>query len=108
MPRKKLYTEEEKKEKAKLYYQKYYILNKEMYARTSKRYRHTEKGKSALEKARKKQRDNLSDNYIRQNLASNLYNCGGYSLDRKSVPKEVIEISRQTILAKRQFKLLQS
>lgn len=110
MGRPRIYTEEEaikrKKERQKEYYKTYYHLNKEQYAKRAKEYRHTEKGKIALERARKKQRDNLSDNYIRQNLASNLYNCGGYSLDRKSVPKELIEISRQTILAKRQFKLL--
>lgn len=110
MGRPRIYTEEEakerKKERQKRIYKEYYALNKEKYAMIAKKYRHTEKGKLALERARQKERDNLSDNYIRQNLASNLYKCGGYSLDRKSVPKEVIEISRQTILAKRQFKLL--
>lgn len=112
MGRPRIYTKEEaierKKERQKITYKEYYALNKEKYAKRAKEYRHTEKGKEALERARQKQRDNLSDNYIRQNLASNLYTCGGYSLDRKSVPKELIEISRQTILAKRQFKLLQS
>ena len=110
MGRPRIYTKEEaierKKERQKRIYKEYYALNKEKYAMIAKKYRHTEKGKLALERARTKERDNLSDNYIRQNLASNLYNCGGHSLDRKSVPKEVIEISRQTILAKRQFKLL--
>jgi len=107
MARKKLYTEEEKKEKAKLYYQKYYLLNKEKYVINSKIYRHTKKGKEALEKARQKERDNLTDNYIRQNLSIQLRFIG-HSLDRSSVPKEIIEISRQTILAKRQLKSLQS
>jgi hypothetical protein len=109
MGRPKIYTEEEAKERRKLrqkeYYKIYYQLNKEQYIENSKKYRHTEKGKAALEKARKKERDNLTDNYIRQNLDIQLRSLG-YSLDRKSVPKEVIEMSRQTILAKRQFKLL--
>jgi DNA-binding PadR family transcriptional regulator len=110
MGRPRIYTEEEakerKKERQKRIYKEYYALNKEKYAKNAKEYRHTEKGKAALERARKKERDNLSDNYIVQLLACNLYNNGKHSLDRKSVPKEVIEMSRQTILAKRQFKLL--
>lgn len=110
MGRPRIYTEEEAKERRRVrqkeYYKTYYYLNKEQYARTSKKYRHTKKGKVALERARKKERNNLTDNYIRQNLASNLYNHGKYSLDRKSIPREIIEISRQTILAKRQFKQL--
>lgn len=110
MGRPRIYTEEEAKERKRVrqkeYYKTYYYLNKEQYIKASKKYRHTEKGKAALERARKKERDNLSDNYIVQLLACNLYNNGKHSLDRKSVPKEVIEMSRQTILAKRQFKLL--
>ena len=105
MARPKIYTEEEKKVRLRLYQKKYYILNKEKCIENMKKYNKTKKGKEALERARKKERDNLSDNYIRQNLAVQLH-AFGYSLDRKSVPKEVIEISRQTILAKRQFKLL--
>lgn len=106
MGRPRIYTKEEVVEKKKEYYKTYYYLKKEQYAITAKKYRHTEKGKIALEKARKKERDNLSNNYIIQVLASNLYKNGKHSLDRKSVPKEVIEIARQTISAKRQFKLL--
>ena len=105
MGRPRLYTVEEQKERVKVKMKLYYMANKEKYIITSKRYRQTEKGKVALERARQKERDNLSDNYIRQNLAVNLARIG-YSLDRSSIPKEVIEISRQTILAKRQFKLL--
>lgn len=71
---------------------------------TIKAYRKTTRGKNALERARKNQRDNLTDNYIIQNLATNLYNTGGYKLDRKSVPQEIIEKSRQIILAKRELK----
>ena len=52
---------------------------------------------------RKKERDNLSDNYIRQNLASNLCQSG-YSLDRKSVSQEHIDVLRQIILIKREFR----
>jgi hypothetical protein len=106
MGRPKIYTEEEKRLKRNLYYKEYYKTKKEEYSIRAKRYRHTKKGKAALERARQKERDNLSDNYIVQLLACNLYNHGKHSLDRKSVPKEVIEMSRQTILAKRQFKLL--
>lgn len=110
MGRPKIYTEEEAKERkrlrAKEYYKKYYRLNKEQYAKTSKEYRNTEKGKAALERARKKERDNLTDNYIRQNLAVSLYKTGKYSLDRKSIPQEVIEKSRQSILTQRQLKKL--
>jgi hypothetical protein len=109
MGRPKTYTDEELKERAKIrqkvYYKTYYLLKKEDYAKRAKNYRTTEKGKKALEKARKKERDNLSDNYIKQNLAVQLYHLG-YSLDRKSVPKEVIEISRQAILANRELKTL--
>lgn len=106
MGRPRIYTKEEAVERKKEYYKTYYYLKKEQYAITAKKYRHTEKGKAALERARQKERDNLSDNYIIQVLACNLYNNGKHSLDRKSVPKEVIEIARQTISAKRQFKLL--
>jgi hypothetical protein len=110
MGRPRIYTEEEAKERKRVrqkeYYKTYYHLNKEQYVKSSKKYRHTKKGKAALERARQKERDNLTDNYIVQLLACNLYNHGKHSLDRKSVPKEVIEMSRQTILAKRQFKIL--
>jgi len=85
------------------YYKKYYILNKEKCIENMKRYNKTKKGKISLDKARKKERDNLSDNYIRQNLASNLYQ-GGYSLNRKSVSQEHIDVLRQIILTKREFR----
>lgn len=106
MGRPRLYTPEEKTKRASARMKEYYALNKEKYAVITKRYRHTEKGKAALERARQKQRDNLSDNYIVQILACNLYNNGKHRLDRKSVPKEMIEMCRQTISAKREFKLL--
>ena len=99
-------TLEEKKLKRKLYYEKYYILNKEKFAENARKYRNTEKGKLALERARKKERDNLSDNYIRQNLATNLYLTGGYSLNRKSVSQEHIETLRKILLVKREVKSL--
>jgi DNA-binding PadR family transcriptional regulator len=109
MGRPKIYTDEELKERTKIrqkvYYKTYYFSKKEDYAKRAKNYRATEKGKKALEKARKKERDNLSDNYIRQNLAVQLHHLG-YSLDRKSVSKEVIEISRQAISANRELKTL--
>jgi hypothetical protein len=110
MGRPRIYTEEELKERRRgrqrEYYKTYYHLNKEQYVKTSKKYRQTEKGKAALERARTKERANLSDNYIVQVLACNLYNNGKHRLDRKSVPKEMIEMCRQTISAKREFKLL--
>jgi hypothetical protein len=99
-------TEEERKLKAKLYYKKYYILNKERCKENMKKYSKTEKGKLALDKARKKERDNLTDNYIRQNLAINLYSSGN-SLDRKSVSQEHIEMLRQILLTKRQLRTCQ-
>ena len=73
-----------------------------------KKYHRTDGGKKALDRARKKQRENLTDNYIIQNLAINLYVTGGYRLDRKSVPQEIIEKSRQTILAKRELKQMKN
>ena len=96
--------EEEKKLKVKAYCKKYYELNKEKFAEYAKKYRKTEKGKLALERARKKERDNLSDNYIRQNLACNFYNNGRLSLERKSVSQEHVDILRKIILAKRELK----
>ena len=97
-------TEEERKLKAHLYYKKYYILNREKCIENMKKYNKTKEGKLSLDKARKKERDNLSDNYIRQNLASNLYNNGKHSLDRKSVSQEHIDVLRQIMLTKREFK----
>jgi hypothetical protein len=94
-------TIEERKEKFKAYY----YLNKEKFAENARKYRNTEKGKLALERARKKERDNLSDNYIRQNLATNLYLTTGKSLDRKSVSQEHVDILRKILLAKRELKL---
>lgn len=73
-----------------------------------KNYHKTDGGKKALNRARKKQRENLTDNYIVQNLAINLYITGGHKLDRKSVPQEIIEKSRKTILAKRELKQMKS
>jgi hypothetical protein len=99
-------TEEEKKLKAHLYYKKYYSLNKQKCIENMKNYNKTEKGKVSLNKARKKERDNLSDNYIRQNLAVNLYNSG-YSLDRKSVSQEHIQVLRQILLTKRELRTCQ-
>lgn len=99
MGRKKLYTEEEKKEKARLYYH----LNKEKMTDYIKKYHKSQKGKESLERARQKERDNLTDNYIRQNLATNLL-IQGYSLNRKSVSLEHIETLRQILLTKREFK----
>jgi DNA-directed RNA polymerase subunit M/transcription elongation factor TFIIS len=73
-----------------------------------KAYNKTANGKRILDKARKKQRDNLTDNYIIQNLATNLYLSGGHKLDRKSVPQEIIEKARQVILAKRQLRKMKN
>jgi hypothetical protein len=55
--------------------------------KTVSKYHKTDNGKKALNRARKKQREKLTDNYIVQNLAINLYRSGGYKLDRKSVPQ---------------------
>jgi len=98
--------EEKKIIKKQQYCKKYYSLNKEKFAENSKKYRKTDAGKLAIDKARKKERDNLSDNYIRQNLACGFYNTGKHSLDRKSVSQEHIEILKKILLAKREFKLM--
>lgn len=102
MKTKKELTEEQKL-KTKLYYQKYYQLNKEKYAINYKNYRNTKEGKLALSKAKKKQRDNLTDYYIIQNIIVNLYNQG-FSIDRKSITKKQIEVARQSLLIKREYK----
>lgn len=98
--------EEDKKIKKQQYAKNYYLLNKEKFAKNSRKYRNTDKGKLALERARKKERDNLSDNYIRQNLYAGLYLSYGVSLDRKSVSQEHIDKLRKILLAKREVKCL--
>lgn len=63
----------------------------------------------SLNKARKKQRYNLSDNYIVQNLATLVYHSSkNNKLDRKSVTKEVIAICRKTIILKRELNFLKN
>jgi hypothetical protein len=65
-----------------------------------KKYHHTTKGKEALERARKKERDTLSNNYLRNQLYVILHHHG-YKLDRKSVTQDQIDKYRQSLTAKR-------
>jgi hypothetical protein len=73
-----------------------------------KKHNASDKGKVSLEKARKKERDNLTDNYIRQTLATRLYIYNKCKLDRSSIPDDIIEKVRQSILSKRQLKLIKN
>jgi len=69
-----------------------------------KSYHKSQKGKDALNRARQKERDNLTDNYIRQNIYTNIYNTTGEKIVRKNITSEQIEIYRQTLIAKRKLK----
>jgi DNA-binding PadR family transcriptional regulator len=72
---------------------------------SNKRYQKTDAGKAALERARAKQRENLTDDYLRQLIYASIYNTTGESISRKSIPKEHIKKYRKNIEFKRQNKL---
>lgn len=68
---------------------------------SNKRYHKTKEGKMALERARCKEREKITDNYIRQLIYSSIYNETGDKIHRKSIPKEHIEKYRENIKFKR-------
>lgn len=72
---------------------------------SNKRYHKSEQGKIALERARAKQRTNLTDDYIRQIIFASIYNTTGECIKRKSIPKEHIEKYREYIKFKRKNKM---
>ena len=52
---------------------------------SNRRYHKTKGGKAALERARTKQRDTLTDDYMRQLIYASIYNTTGESIERKSI-----------------------
>jgi hypothetical protein len=72
---------------------------------SNRRYHKTKAGKAALERARAKERDKITDNYLRQVIYSSIYNTTGESISRKSIPKEHLEKYRKNIEFKRKNKL---
>lgn len=95
------------KKKIARYSKKYYKKNKEKYSKYAREYRKTENGNKSLERARQKERDNLSNNYIRQNIYLILYRVG-IKIVRKNISIEQIEEYRQGMIAKRQLKQLKN
>lgn len=72
---------------------------------SNKVYHKTERGKAALERARAKQRDALTDDYMRQLIYVSIYNTTGESIERKTIKKDHIEKCREIMKFKRQNKL---
>jgi len=72
---------------------------------SNRRYHKTERGKIALEKARAKQRDNLTDDYVRQVIYASIYNTTGDKIERKLIPKKHLEKYRTNLKLKRDNKL---
>ena len=72
---------------------------------SNKRYHKTKAGKIALERARAKERNELTDNYLRQVIYASIYNTTGEKIDRKSIPKAHIEKYKEHIKFQRQNKL---
>jgi len=68
---------------------------------TVKKYHKSPKGKDSLNKARKKERDTLTDNYIRNQLWNREHRKGIY-LVRMDIPKEQIDAYRQALIVKRE------
>ena len=98
----------EKLEEKRKQMREYYHSHKDVYSKYAKKYAKTKKGHEALERARQKERDNLTDNYIRQFLWTSLYNAEGVKIKRKNIPQEQVEKYRQSILAQRQLKELKN
>ena len=71
----------------------------------TRRYHKTEKGKISLEKARAKERKNLTDNYIRQNIYVVVVRTTGNTIDRGSISKEHINKYRENLKFQRNQKL---
>jgi len=72
---------------------------------SNRRYHKTKAGKVALERARAKERDKITDNYLRQLMYCSIYNTTGEKIDRKSIPKAHLEKYRENIKFRRQNKL---
>lgn len=86
-------------------YQKaYYEENKENILKITRKYHKTKKGKKAVDKARRKERDNLTDNYIRQSIYVAIYNTTGKKIIRMDIPQYMIKQYRKVQLVKRQLK----
>jgi hypothetical protein len=94
-------TEEQKKEMRERYHR-----NRDRYMASNKRWmkENEEKYKESLKKARKRERENLTDNYIRQSLYISIYNQTGKTIKRKEIPQEMIEQYRQIQITKRRLK----
>lgn len=71
------------------------------------KYHRTSKGHIAVEKARQKERNNLSDNYIRNSIYVLAYR-EGVKINRKNITAEQIERQRQSLIAFRQLKQLKT
>jgi hypothetical protein len=71
---------------------------------SNKIYHKTERGKAALERARAKERNNITDNYLRQLIYSSIYNETGDKIDRQSIPKENLNKYRENLKFQRQNK----
>lgn len=72
---------------------------------SNRRYQSTKRGKIALERARKKERDNITDNYLRQLIYLSIYNETGETIDRQAISKSHLEKYRENIKFKRTHKL---
>lgn len=68
---------------------------------SNKRYK---QAKISLDRARQKQRDNLTDDYIRQYLWICIYNATGEKIIRKSITQEQIERQREALKASRKLR----
>jgi DNA-binding PadR family transcriptional regulator len=71
---------------------------------SNKIYHKTERGKAALERARAKERNNITDNYLRQLIYSSIYNETEDKIVRQSIPKEHLEKYRENLKFQRQNK----
>ena len=72
-------------------------------ARMKLRWR-TDKGKVVLDRARQKERDNLTNNYIRQYLYISIYNSTGVKIVRKDITLEQVERQREALKTSRKLK----
>jgi hypothetical protein len=72
---------------------------------SNRRYHKTNAGKAALERARAKEREKITDNYLRNLIYASIYNETGERISRKSIPKEHLEKYRKNIEFQRQNKL---
>ena len=72
---------------------------------SNRRYHKTNVGKAALERARQKERNTLTDNYLRQLIYLSIYNETGEKITRKSIPKEHLKKYRQNLEFRRQNKV---